>query len=72
MKLLARIFSGGLSVARLNFVGVALMAAALVIALCAGKIARKLRGEGAEQTKNAIKIVSLVVCAGGAMLAILG
>ena len=61
-----RIFSGGVDFARVNPWGIALMAIGVVTAILAGKIAEKVG------SRNLNKVVGLCVCAGGAMLAILG
>ena len=61
-----RIFSGGVDFARVNPWGIALMALGAAIVIFAEKIARKIG------SRNLNKIIGLLICAGGAMLAILG
>ena len=61
-----RIFSGGVDFARVNPWGIALMAIGVVIVILAERIAKKIGN------KNLNKIIGMLICAGGAMLAILG
>ena len=73
MDSIKRILSGTeVDVSRVNPFGLILMAAAVAMVALAGVLARKLHPENPEGTKNAIKIIALVICAGGALLAILG
>ena len=50
----------------------ALMLAAVALVCLAGRIARRLRPEAGEGAKNVIKLIGMLICAGGALLAILG
>ena len=61
-----RIFSGSVDFARVNPWGIALMAIGALTAILAGRIARRIG------SKNGFKVIGLLLCAGGAMLAILG
>ena len=61
-----RIFSGGVDFARVNPWGIALMAIGALTVILAGKIAEKIG------SRNTNKVIGLLICAGGAMLAILG
>ena len=70
MNFISKIFSAPADASRIHPAGILLMLAAVILALFAEKIAR--RFPNAEQTKNTIKIVGLILCAGGALLAILG
>lgn len=72
MDWLKRLFAGGMDASRANPVGLALMALAVLLVMLAGKIAGRLGNNAPEKTKNAIKITGLIICAGGALLAILG
>ena len=66
------LFSGAADVSRIHPAGIALMLVSLALACLAKKIALRFRPDAPAQTKNAIKIISLIICAGGALLAILG
>ena len=68
MDWLNSIFSGSADASRVNPVGLAVMALALVVLFLSGWISKKHPALSA----NAIKIISLIICAGGALLAILG
>jgi len=57
---------------RVNPLGLVLMAAAVLMVALAGRLARKLSPDTPDQMRNTIKIIALVICAGGALLAILG
>ena len=72
MQWLRHVFSGAADASRVNPLGVLLMLAAVAIVCLAGKIAHRLWPEAQEGAKNAVKLIGLVICAGGAMLAILG
>ena len=72
MEWLRSLFSAGLDIKRLNSAGICLMAAALVLSLLAGKLASAIQPSAPDKCRNTIKIISLVICAGGALLAILG
>lgn len=69
MEWLGKVFSAPADPSRVNPAGIALMAAALVLALLSGKISH---ASGTKLTQNAVKLIALVICAGGALLAILG
>ncbi|MCQ2437562.1 MAG: hypothetical protein MJ099_04115 [Clostridia bacterium] len=62
------LFAGGISPARVNPVGLVLMAIALVVAAIAGPVADKTNG--GLRTKNIIKVCALLLCAAGALIAI--
>ena len=62
-----RIFTGAIDASRVNPRGLALMALALLLAALSGAIAGKI-----PLSKGTVKIMALVICAGGALLAILG
>ena len=62
-----RIFTGAIDASRVNPLGLALMALALLLAALSGVIAGK-----TPLSKGTVKIMALVICAGGALLAILG
>ena len=66
------IFSGEMDAARVHPAGLILMLLALALVMLAERIALKLNPGALEHTKNAIKITGLIICAGGALLAILG
>ena len=68
MNRLNSIFSGAMDVTRVNPLGLAVMALALGMIFLSGWISKKQSALSA----NAIKIIALVICAGGALLAILG
>lgn len=68
MELLNRIFSGSMDASRVNPGGLIVMVLALVLVFLSGWISKK---QGI-LSANAIKIIALVICAGGALLAILG
>lgn len=68
MDWLKNVFNEGVSLARVNPFGLVLMAIAVVVVLFAGKISAKL----IRLSINTIKVIGLLICAGGAMLAILG
>ena len=63
---MGRIFSGAVDFSRLSPAGLIVMAAALLPACFSGFIASR-----TGISKNAIKVISLIICAGGALLAIL-
>ena len=62
-----RIFTGSVDASRVNPLGIVLMALALLLAALSGVIAGK-----TPLSKDTVKIMALVICAGGALLAILG
>lgn len=68
MDWLKSIFNENVSLARANPVGLAMMLAAVLIVIFAGKISAKL----IRFSINTIKVIGLLICAGGALLAILG
>lgn len=61
-----RIFSGGVDLSRVNPWGIALMAIGVLTVILAGKIAQRIG------SANLNKVIGLCICAGGALLAILG
>jgi hypothetical protein len=68
MELLNRIFSGSMDASRVNPGGLTVMLLAIVLVFLSGWISKK----QSVLSVNAIKIIALVICAGGALLAILG
>lgn len=68
MGWLNSIFSGSMDISRINPFGLAVMVLALALAFLSGRISKK----NPALSENAIKIIALVICAGGALLAILG
>ncbi len=68
MELLNRIFSGSMDASRVNPIGLIVMFFALLLVFLSGWISKK----QSVLSTNAIKIIALVICAGGALLAILG
>ena len=62
-----RIFSAPADFSRVNVLGLGVMAAALALSVLSDAIASRFA-----ISKNAIKVISLIICAGGALLAILG
>ena len=72
MQWLKQVFSGAADASRVNPLGIVLMLAAVAVVCLAEKIARRLRPEAGEGAKNAVKLIGLAICAGGALLAILG
>ena len=63
---MGKIFSGMPDVSRVRPAGLIVMAAALALSLFSGVLASR-----TGISKNAIKVISLIICAGGALLAIL-
>ena len=72
MQWLNKVFSGAADASRVNPLGIALMLASVALVCLAGRIARRLRPEAGEGAKNVIKLIGMLICAGGALLAILG
>lgn len=73
MDSIKRILSGAkVDISRVNPFGLILMAAAVAMVALADMLARKIHPEAPKGTRNTIKIIGLVICAGGALLAILG
>ena len=68
MEMLNRIFSGSMNASRVNPIGLIVMFFALLLVFLSGWISKK----QSVLSANAIKIIALVICAGGALLAILG
>ena len=68
MELLNRIFSGSMDASRVNPIGLIVIFFALLLVFLSGWISKKQN----VLSVNAIKIIALVICAGGALLAILG
>ena len=61
-----RIFSASADFSRVNVLGLGVIAAALALSVLSGAIASRFA-----VSKNAIKVISLIICAGGVLLAIL-
>lgn len=72
MQWLKQVFSGAADASRVNPYGIVMMLCAVALVCLAGRIAKRLRPEAVEGTKNALKLAGMVICAGGALLAILG
>ena len=72
MQWLKQVFSGAADASRVNPYGMVMMLSAVALVCLAGRIAKRLRPEAVEGTKNALKLAGMVSCAGGALLAILG
>lgn len=73
MDWIKRLFAvSGFDLSRVNSIGLFLMAVAVLAVALAGRVARKICPDAPDKMKNAIKIIALVICAGGALLAILG
>lgn len=69
---LKKVFSGSVDASRVNPAGLVLMLAAVLIVALSERIARRLRPQGSQTCASVIKIVALIICALGALLAILG
>ena len=72
MAWLSSLFSGGLDVGRVNPWGLALMALGIVLVALARPLSSMLPRTRPPKYAVAVKLAGLVVCAGGALLAILG
>lgn len=59
----AKVFTGGLDFSRVNPAGLIVMAVGAAICLFAGR---------RTENRNVPKLIGLIICAGGALLAILG
>lgn len=57
---------------RVNPWGIAIMLLALICMAFSGKIADRIRAKDSEKAKLTIRLLGLIVLAGGTMLAILG
>lgn len=68
---LRRIFSGKVSLARLNGFGIALLAAGLALCITASGIAGRCPENRREGCRMLLKLAAVVLCAAGAMIAIL-
>ena len=69
---LNRIFSGSVSMARVNPVGIAMMIAAVVLTAVAGLVSRRQPEEKQLRVKNTMRLAASLICCAGAMIAILG
>ncbi len=72
MEWLNRVFSASVDASRVNPIGLVLMLAAVLLAALSGRIARRARPQGSAACAAVIKLCALIICAGGALLAILG
>ena len=72
MEWLKGLFSSEADASRVHPVGIAVMATALLLCAFAGNLARRFFPEREEWARGIIKITALIICAGGALLAILG
>ena len=61
-----RFFSGAADFSRVNPAGLIIMAIALALSFLADPVSRKLK-----MHRGTVKVISLIICAGGALLAIL-
>jgi len=71
-ELLTRIFTGGVSPERVHPAGAALMAAAVVLAAVSGPVSGRWPEEKRQSVKNVVKVIATIICAAGALIAILG
>ena len=71
-RIKSMLFTEAADISRINPAGFILMAAALLLSAFSGRLARRLKPDQLEKTKIIIRLISLVLCAGGALLAILG
>lgn len=72
MQQLKSVFSGAVDASKVNPWGLMLMLLGVLAAALAQRLAAKIRPESPEAARNAVKLVGMLVCAGGALLAILG
>lgn len=72
LEWLNKVFSGSVDISRVCAPGLAMMLCGVGVAAAAGRIAQRFRPEAPEMPKALIKLVGLIICAGGALLAILG
>lgn len=72
MDWLKNVFSGGIDASRVHPAGLLVMLLGIALAALGGTIARKLYPQSPEFPRAILKIAGLIICAGGAMLAILG
>ena len=68
MDWLNGIFSGSMDASRVNPAGLLVMTLSVALAVLSKRISKRRPAF----SENTIKIISLVICAGGALLAILG
>ena len=73
MNWFQKVFSGSVDESRVNQIGIAVMAIGLLVVLLAPRIAGKIKKEETpnRNTVNAVKLVGLIICAAGALIAIL-
>ena len=72
MDWLKNIFSGGVDASRVHPAGLLMMLCGIALAALGGTIAQKLYPQASGVPRVILKIAGLIICAGGAMLAILG
>ena len=72
MAWLSSLFSGGLDVGRVNPWGLALMALGIALVALARPLSSMLSRTRPPKYAVAVKLAGLFVCAGGALIAILG
>lgn len=72
MQWLKNVFSGAADASRVNPAGLVLMAVGVALAALAGRIARRFCEKSPDAARNLIKLIGMLICAGGALLAILG
>ena len=73
MNWFQKVFSGSVDESRVNQIGIAVMAIGLLVVLLAPRIAGKIKKEEKpnRNTVNAVKLVGLIICAAGTLIAIL-
>lgn len=68
---LNKVFSGGVSLARVNKVGIALMALAVVLIAVAQPVSNRWMSGKGKLSAQVIKLAGLLICVVGALIAIL-
>lgn len=72
MEWFHKVFSGAVDASRVNPAGLILMLLGVAIAALAGRIAHRFKPDSQQGARNAVKVLGLLICAGGALAAIMG